>query len=170
MQHKRQFQRHAAEQARRAGLVAPAPAVVADASPDPAPVRVDPLALADLVLLAPVAESTTGVDTGVDTTVAPEPAPAPNADPAPVLSDAPGPISLTFTSSNIRTADLDESLGIVTVLFQSGKAYRYGNFSRADMATWSAARSAGSWFNANVKNRSDLHPMIPDVAPAPAGA
>lgn len=115
---------------------------------------------------------TTGVDAGVDAggdTAAEQPIERPAGAPA----DDPAPLRLEFSSSNIRIATLDPATGILEVTFNSGKSYRYANFTVERMVEWravrDAGRSAGSWFNANVKNRPDAHPLIVSTSPAGDG-
>lgn len=74
--------------------------------------------------------------------------------------------SLTFTSSNIQSAEINVESGIVTVTFNNGKAYRYANFTVALMTEWSAAKSAGSWFHQRVRMRPSAHPVIDDTEQA----
>ncbi len=97
---------------------------------------------------------------------------------APIRPVPPGNLRLTFKSSNVAAAELSPD-GIVEVTFVNGSSYRYANFSRALMAQWSAAPSAGSWFHRMVKGASKRHPLVPrhvkaavpaHVNPAPENA
>jgi hypothetical protein len=76
-----------------------------------------------------------------------------------------GSVTLTFTSSNIKGAELDVSTGIVTVAFKNDTTYRYANFTAELMAEWGAAASAGSWFHQKVRMRAAAHPVVADAAP-----
>lgn len=122
------------------------------------------------------AESTEGVDAGVDAVTSEAPAETSQAADLEIVPAAatastepldPAPLALTFTSSNIRSATLDPGTGIVDVTFTSDKTYRYAAFTVELMVEWRAAKSAGRWFNANIKTRPDLHPLI---APSPPAA
>ena len=169
MKHKRQFQRHAAEIARRgvpqdepvrpmmsdSGLLIMAPGQPEESYAVGDTAQIEPVVSLEDFHPLDTASPTESVDTGVDT-IAP-------VDPAPVLS-------LAFQNSNIRAASLDPATGICTVEFKSGKSYRYGGFTAELMAAWRDAPSAGSWFNAYVKNRTDIHPLIADLPSRPAGA
>jgi hypothetical protein len=91
----------------------------------------------------------------------------PDAPPAPPAVD---PNLLVFKeSSNIRQARFDAKTGVVEVQFQAGPPYRYQNFTAALMEDWRAARSAGGWFHANVKNHPEVYPLLKDgETPKPA--
>lgn len=64
------------------------------------------------------------------------------------------------SSSNVLEARFDAATGEVEVDFKNGSSYKYGNFSREKMAEWQGAKSAGGWFDANVKKKPEAHPMI----------
>lgn len=108
--------------------------------------------------------------------VAAEPEPAqPTSDDrdARILGASEPVVSLVFkASSNIQRADLDAATCIVAVSFANGSTYRYRNFTSDLMAAWRDAKSAGSWFHANVRSKPDAHPIVADVptanAPPPA--
>lgn len=73
-----------------------------------------------------------------------------------------------FNGSNIKAAVYDSETGIVSVEFKSGAPRRYANFTPEIWADWCAAKSAGSWFHANVRQKPE-HPEIRDaVEPTPA--
>lgn len=78
------------------------------------------------------------------------------------------PNTITFSkSSNIQSAKFDPATGIAEVLFANNKTYRYANFTPAMMVDWQAAKSAGSWFHANVRQQPDKFPLVPTGAAAP---
>lgn len=77
-----------------------------------------------------------------------------NADPTP-----PAPLEIQFKSSNLKSARLDPSTGVVEVEFLNGGKYSYGNFSAELMKAWGEAKSGGSWFDANVKKKPERHPL-----------
>jgi hypothetical protein len=80
--------------------------------------------------------------------------------------EAKAPVTLTFSSSNIKGAELDVATGIVTVAFKNDTTYRYANFTAELMAEWGAAASAGSWFHQKVRMRAAAHPVVTtDAAP-----
>lgn len=62
-----------------------------------------------------------------------------------------------FKSSNVRAAELGAD-GTLLVTFADGAVYAYANFTAEQFAEWEKAKSAGSWFHHNVKNKPDRHP------------
>lgn len=64
------------------------------------------------------------------------------------------------SSSNILEARFDAATGEVEVDFKNGSSYKYGNFSTEKMTEWQVAKSAGGWFDANVKKKPEVHPML----------
>jgi hypothetical protein len=78
----------------------------------------------------------------------------------------PATIKATFTSSNIREAELEVATGVLTVTFANGGRYRYGNFTPLLMTAWQEAKSAGGWFHHVVKMKPSAHPVIAET-PAP---
>lgn len=90
-------------------------------------------------------------------------------------SPKPDPNVLEFkNSSNLVGAKFDPATGILEVTFQNGKAVSYAKFTAELMREWAEAKSAGTWFHANIRQRPDAHPVVgPDgkvdaTAPAPA--
>lgn len=69
-------------------------------------------------------------------------------------------------SSNVRSAKLNPETGVVAVLFRNGQTVHYGAFTVDMMIEWEAAKSAGSWFHHNVRQKPDRHPIL--KAPAPS--
>lgn len=74
-------------------------------------------------------------------------------------------------SSNVKSAVLYAD-GRVEVSFRvTGKRspvpYSYANFTEAEFDAWLNAPSAGKWFDANIKKRPDLHPIVPTPPTAP---
>lgn len=80
-------------------------------------------------------------------------------------------------SSNLQSAVLLPDGRLEVTFRASGKrpasTYTYANFTEAKFREWSDAKSAGTWFDANVKKRPDLHPVVPNaraVAPSSSPA
>lgn len=75
-------------------------------------------------------------------------------------------------SSNLKAARLDLATSVLEVEFKSGSKYSYGQFTPELMKQWQEAKSAGSWFDANVKKKVDKHPVVgkAEASPPPATA
>lgn len=75
-------------------------------------------------------------------------------------------------SSNLQSAVLLPDGRLEVTFRASGKrpssTYTYANFTEAKFREWSEAKSAGTWFDANVKKRPDLHPVVPNARAAVA--
>lgn len=90
--------------------------------------------------------------------------------PTPDAPAAQDPNVLDFKgSSNVKRAALDPASGVVTVDFANDKTYRYGNFTTMLMREWAEAKSPGSWFHNNVRQRPDAYPLLGDDG-KPTGA
>lgn len=69
------------------------------------------------------------------------------------------PRAHTFTaSSNVASFEHDEDAGDLVVTFRSGKNYRYGRVTRAQVDEWIKFPSPGQWLVNNLKAHPTRHP------------
>lgn len=68
-------------------------------------------------------------------------------------------------SSNLAGAKYDPATGELHVEFRNGGKYSYGGFTAELAKAWADAKSAGGWFDANVKKQQLKHPLL-DKAPS----
>lgn len=57
-----------------------------------------------------------------------------------------------LNSSNIASADYDEQLGTLRIVFRSGGVYTYGSVPQATYEALIAASSPGQFFARNIRN------------------
>ncbi len=69
-------------------------------------------------------------------------------------------------SSNLASARWDSATGQLDVEFRNGGKYSYSGFTEAEAKAWSEAKSAGGWFDVNIKKQPLKHPLIEKIPPA----
>lgn len=71
------------------------------------------------------------------------------------------------STTSVRTAELDETTGVVAVTMSDGSVNKHANFTAERFAVWQADAKPGQWYATNVKKRPDLYPVVKDETAAP---
>lgn len=61
-------------------------------------------------------------------------------------------------SGALSRAEFNPTTGDLLVEFKNKKRFLYSNFTKAKWDEWNEAKSAGSWFHHNVRQKEKDHP------------